>query len=513
VLTRNLEETNASQVARIGLTGGGFHVGRGYVVTCAHVLSLAAGLEWLSEEPPSTASLAAIPVVFPRSASGQSEFAANVVAWYPARLESARRREELSDIAVLRVEADPKILPPAARPRDRPAGTNEPFIAWGFPGDSAGAPRLNGTLAKGEVIDPDLAGFVEVRGTETVEYMLRPGFSGGPAFDSDGRLLGMVTQADPNDRRAFLITSGQIARAWPPFGRPYQGFLAFTEETARYFFGRDEETARLEAVLIRQLDRTRVMAVVGASGSGKSSLVHAGIEPRLHAKGWTVISLRPGRDRLLALETALLPLGGGAPATLDTLRRVAQAQENRNLLLVVDQFEELYTQSPDEERYTFLNLLFEIADNRRAPWVITFTLRSDFITPLIYDKRTRQVVENALFPLGPMTFDALRQAIIEPARVHFGVTFEDGLLERLVADALGSRSVEEVSAGRLPLLQLALTQLWELQDAVAKRISLAAYGEPPAGIGGITGAIERYAVEILDGTSYFVTTQATDFAQ
>jgi hypothetical protein len=255
------------------------------------------------------------------------------------------------------------------------------------------------------------------------------------------------------------------------------------------------------------------MAVVGASGSGKSSLVHAGIEPRLHAKGWTVISLRPGRDRLLALETALLPLGGGAPATLDTLRRVAQAQENRNLLLVVDQFEELYTQTPDEERYTFLNLLFEIADNRRAPWVITFTLRSDFITPLIYDKRTRQVVENALFPLGPMTFDALRQAIIEPARVHFGVTFEDGLLERLVADALGSRSVEEVSAGRLPLLQLALTQLWELQDAVAKRISLAAYGEPPAGIGGITGAIERYAVEILDGTSYFVTTQATDFAQ
>lgn len=503
MLTRNLQETNASLVARIGLTGGGFHVGRGYVITCAHLLNLAAGSDWLSEEPPSRASVAAIRVAFPRSASGQSEFAANLVAWYPARLESARRRDELCDIAVLRIEADPKILPATARPRDRPASTNEPFIAWGFPGDSAGAPRLNGTPAKGEVIDPDLAGFAEVRGTEPREYMLRPGFSGGPAFDSDGRLLGMVTQADPNDLRAVLITSSQIARAWPPFGRPYQGFLAFNEETARYFFGREEETARLEAVLIRQLDRTRVIAVVGASGSGKSSLVHAGLVPRLRAKGWTVISLRPGRDPLLALEAALLPLGVSAPVTLDTLRRVGHAQENRNLVLVVDQFEELYTQTPDEERSNFFNLLFGIANDRRASWVIIIIFRSDLVTPLTFDNRTNQVLEDASFWLGPMTFDALRKAIIEPARVHFGVIYEDGLLDRLVGDALGSTSVEKVSAGRLPLLQFALTQLWEWQEPVAKRISVAAYGDAPAGIGGITGAIERYAAEIL----------ATEFAE
>jgi hypothetical protein len=101
----------------------------------------------LCEERPSDTSIAAIPVVFPRSTSGQNEFAADLVAWYPARPESARRLDELCDIAVLRVEADPKILPPAVRARDRPAGTNEPFIAWGFPGDSAGAPRINGTLA------------------------------------------------------------------------------------------------------------------------------------------------------------------------------------------------------------------------------------------------------------------------------------------------------------------------------------------------------------------------------
>jgi hypothetical protein len=308
----------------------------------------------------------------------------------------------------------------------------------------------------------------------------------------------MVTQADPNDRRAFLITSGQIARAWPSFGRPYQGFLAFTEDTARYFFGREEETASLEAKLIRQLDRTqRVIGVVGASGSGKSSLVHAGLVPRLHAKGWTVISVRPGRDPLLALETALHPLGGGAPATPDTLRRVAHAQDDRSLLLVVDQFEELFTQTPDQDRYNFFRLLFEMASDRRTTWSIIFTLRSDFMTPLFSDSRTRQVVAEALFPLGPMTLGALREAILEPARVHFGVTFEDGLVGRLVEDVLGSSSVE-VSAGRLPLLQFALTQLWELQDAAAKRISLAAYGEAPVGIGGIAGAIERYAGEILD---------------
>jgi hypothetical protein len=431
----------------------------------------------LSQARPLPESVAAVRIAFPRAETGQSEYAAaNLVAWHPARPENARQRDELCDIAVLKVEIESPLLPPDVILRQRPPGENEPFVAWGFPGDSAGAPRVNGTSAKGEVIDHYAAGLVEIRGTEAVEYMLRPGFSGGPAFGLEGHLLGMVTQADRNDRRALLITSEHIARAWPPLGRPYQGFLAFTEETSRYFFGRQEETAELEALLAR----SRMIAVVGASGSGKSSLVQAGLVPRLRKNGWTVAAMRPGRDPLLALENALLPLGGTQSVTLDTLRRVAQAQRGHNLLLLVDQFEELWTQTPDEERGRFLSLLFEITGDGRIPSTTVFTLRSDFITPLLYDGRTRAVLQDAAYLLGPMTPASLRQAIIEPAG-HFGIAFDDDLREQLVTDTLGSSSTGAL-AGRLPLLQFALAQLWELQDSATKRIPLTAYGEPPAAL-------------------------------
>src|SRR5262249_943780 len=113
-------------------------------------------------------------------------------------------------------------------------------------------------------------------------------------------------------------------------------------------------------------------------------------------------------------------------------------------------------------------------------------------TPLYYDGRTRAVLQNASLHLGPMTHEALLKAITEPAARYFNVTFEKGLPEQLVADALGP-SPKVGSAGHLPLLQFALGQLWQVEDGVCRRISPATYGA----IGGLTGAIERYAAKIL----------------
>jgi WD40 repeat protein/DNA-binding SARP family transcriptional activator len=276
----------------------------------------------------------------------------------------------------------------------------------------------------------------------------------------------------------------------PPSARnPYKGLRAFGEGDADDFFGREHLTAEL----VNRLGAERFLAIVGPSGSGKSSVVLAGLVPAIRAGAipgsaeWRVAVTTPGGYPLEELEAALLRVAvNPSPWLIEQLRadergllravkRVLPDDESE-LLLVIDQLEEVFTLVEDEAvRVRFLTGLERAVRDPRSRLRIVTTLRADFYDrPLSYrdfGELLRGRVETVL-PLAP---DDLERAITEPA-ARVGVQLETGLLARIVADV-----VDE--PGALPLLQYALAELYERRSG--ERMTLEAYSS----IHGISGAI------------------------
>jgi WD40 repeat protein/DNA-binding SARP family transcriptional activator len=331
-----------------------------------------------------------------------------------------------------------------------------------------------------------------------------------------GRLaaeLGM--QPAPETRQlAELIRAGEVpgVPSLPSYLAhpcPYQGLFAFRAADALFFFGREAFSERLA----RAVGQRPMLAVIGPSGSGKSSVVFAGLLPRLRhdEEVWLTADFRPGRQPVHSLAGALLPLlepdmGEAAlPAEIDGLaHRLGQEQlalvevtdrilhknpGTSRLLLIVDQFEELYTLCLEEETcQRFLDVLLQLISPALLPATFTrrlhvvLTLRADFMGRALAYRPLADVLQDADVKLGPMTRQELSRAILEPARTQ-GVTFQDGLVERIL-DEVGDRE------GNLPLLEFALTQLWEWQ--AADQLTHAAY----EAIGQVKGALARYAEEV-----------------
>ncbi|MGH3054030.1 MAG: hypothetical protein ACRDL7_03515, partial [Gaiellaceae bacterium] len=279
----------------------------------------------------------------------------------------------------------------------------------------------------------------------------------------------------------------------------YKGLRAFAEDDADDFFGREALTEHL----VERIAETRFLGVVGPSGSGKSSVVRAGLVPRLRqgalpgSERWYVAEMFPGAYPLEELEAALLRVGDKAPAGLleqlerdetGLLRAVKQllVDDDAELVLVVDQLEEVFTLVEDEARRTqFLALLERAVGDPHAKLRVVVTLRADFYDrPLLYSgfaELLRDYVE-AVVPLKAEEFE---RAIAGPAE-RVGARFEPGLLSELVADVSDE-------PGALPLLQYALTELYERREG--STLTRDAYGE----IGGISGALAGRAEEIYDG--------------
>jgi DNA-binding SARP family transcriptional activator len=282
---------------------------------------------------------------------------------------------------------------------------------------------------------------------------------------------------------------------------PYKGLRAFVEDDAEDFFGRE----RLTSDLIARLGADRFLAVVGPSGSGKSSVVLAGLVPALRtgvipgSARWKVAVATPGAYPLEELEAALLRVAANAPPSLieqlgadelGLLRAVKRIlpQDDTELLLVVDQLEEVFTLVEDEARRThFLSLIERAVRDPRSRLRVVVTLRADFYDrPLVYRDFAglmRDRIETVL-PLSP---DELERAITRPVD-GVGVDLEDGLLSSIVADV-----VDE--PGALALLQYALTELYERRDGAT--LPRAAYRE----IGGISGALAGRAEALYEERS------------
>ena len=297
---------------------------------------------------------------------------------------------------------------------------------------------------------------------------------------------------------------------------PYRGLFHFGPNDAAVFFGREAVVDTLQ----RALRRRAVLPLLGASGSGKSSVVFAGLVPRLEREGhWRYSYFRPGTDPFHALALALVPLyAPDVDATEGILqaRRLAEALRTGELpladvlarvrhhaplerpLLIADQFEELYSLCPEEgTRRAFLEVLFRgfaaagsaSSDPSAAsaqPEVprLLLTMRADFLGSALAYRPFAELFQRegdgkAAVMLGPMNDTELREAIEKPAATQ-SVAFESGLVERILADVAAE-------PGHLPLLEFALTQLWSRRQG-----ALLTHGAYTA-IGGVEGALARHA--------------------
>jgi WD40 repeat protein/basic membrane lipoprotein Med (substrate-binding protein (PBP1-ABC) superfamily)/DNA-binding SARP family transcriptional activator/energy-coupling factor transporter ATP-binding protein EcfA2 len=294
-----------------------------------------------------------------------------------------------------------------------------------------------------------------------------------------------------------------------PGSPPYKGLEYFDVGDADLFFGREKLTAHLAG---RLREGERLLFVVGASGSGKSSLVRAGLIPALKrgeplfdgsnppegSPDWLLHVIQPTAQPLETLATSLChdePYPPSVAALIDDLhqdprtlhlcaRRLCQAQDAPRLLLVVDQFEELFTLCQDEgERTAFIaNLLTAVDPDSAGPTTVVVTLRADFYAHCAQYPQLRQQLAKHQEYIGPMSSEELRQAIEEPAR-QGAWEFEPGLVDLILRDVRGQ-------PGSLPLLSHALLETWRRRRG--RILTLKSYAES----GSVHGAIARTAETI-----------------
>lgn len=285
---------------------------------------------------------------------------------------------------------------------------------------------------------------------------------------------------------------------------PFKGLEAFQQRDAAFFFGREEMVARA----LRHLRTKRFLAVVGASGSGKSSLVRAGIIPQIRQgalrSGETspIIIFSPGANPMQAFAERLHPLlnqpgpedytateiatelhqPDALSGMIDTIR--SHTPDMQHLIIVVDQFEEAFTHAAPAETRTFIDVLVAAVQDVNADVRIIITMRADFFGNLSeYPGFAALFEQENLLIVTEMTTANLLRAIEGPVQA-VGMSYEAGLVDRILED------VKE-QPGSLPLLQYALRELFKRRDGL--KLTNAAYDE----IGGVRSALARHAESIF----------------
>lgn len=354
------------------------------------------------------------------------------------------------------------------------------------------------------------------------------------ALDAGGELARLVPAQRPAAGAAVRPDAVRAGGGAAPDGAaavcPYRGLAAYGPQDAPWFFGRDGDTAELAARLAGRTGRG-ALAVVAPSGAGKSSLLRAGLLPALRrgvlpvtgAGDWPVVLCTPGAHPLKELLRCAGEVLGAAAAEITPeeladrpdrlLEAAAVARGGPGLVLVVDQFEEVFTLCEDErERRAFVRVLHALAgasgsagtadaaagaaggtrpganpDSACATTAVVIGIRADFCGHCLDHPELVEVFTHGLFALGPMSGAQLREAITGPA-ARAGLTLEGGLVELLLRD-LGDGSA--ANAGSLPLLAHTLLITW--QQRAGTTLTVAGYEMT----GGIHGAVARTAESVF----------------
>ena len=326
------------------------------------------------------------------------------------------------------------------------------------------------------------------------------------------RVIARATEKDAKERfndalelaAAFRAAIEGVATVPEPVGEirnPYKGLRAFLEADTADFFGREALTQRLLRRLKDDSEASRFLAVVGPSGSGKSSVVRAGLVPALRrgalegSERWYVIDLLPGSHPMRELESALLALAiEPPPSLLDMLEGdrlgLVRATElilpdpDAELVIVLDQLEEVFTLVEDEdERLHVLECLRAAATAAGTRVRVVTTLRADFFDQPLSIRGFGDLLAERTEAITPLSLEELERAIVAPAD-RAGLSVEPRLLAAMIADVADR-------PGTLPLLQYALTELAERREDGL--LTLAGYRR----IGGVSGALARRAEQIF----------------
>jgi WD40 repeat protein/DNA-binding SARP family transcriptional activator len=281
---------------------------------------------------------------------------------------------------------------------------------------------------------------------------------------AEAELAGDVLEFQVAEQRSAFDEDGDA-----PVTCPYKGLASFGTSDTEYFFGRE----RLVAELVARLVGAPLLGVVGPSGSGKSSVLRAGLLPALAAgvlpgsEAWEQVVIRPGEHPLRELQ-----------------RETADIDRGRRVVLAVDQFEETFTSCRDEdERAAFVAALAQMARGGRDNGVVVLAVRADQYGRCAQDPELAGLLADNHVLVGAMRRDELRRAVECPA-TRVGLRVEPRLVDALVSEV-------QDAPGALPLLSAALLELWQRRDGWHLRY--AAYEQT----GGVRGAVARLAEDAI----------------
>ena len=476
------------------VAGHGVLVDDEHVATCAHVINAALGRDLQS---PTSAVGEVVRLEFPLLAqltAAPPERHARVDAW-----ACPGTSFEGIDVAGLTLVSEPRPTGAAPMPlasEHRIAGDVLLYgTVVGRPGGWVAA-RLRPLVAPHRQQIDQLAHDA---------FSARPGFSGTPVVDAaTGHVLGLLvaTAADRGSSDIYAIPLPSVVASWPEVfapipPSPYKGLRAFESTDRDLFFGR----ASAVQELVRAVGTRALVPVVGASGVGKSSVVHAGLLPRLKDQqaGWGFVTIRPRPTLLTALAAGLARLcGSGVPVPVADLEEwqerlsdlvgaaelACAGSAKERVLVTVDQFEEVLAQDCD----LLLRQLADLPDDGLL--TVVLTLREDsfgtfFVRHASFGERLRL----SAVALRGMDAAELAEVIREPAALR-GVRISDRLVDELVGEVRDR-------PGALPLLEFSLDQMWRTIRAEQPLLSFDAYEE----IGRLDGALAAHADRVLDGLS------------
>jgi WD40 repeat protein len=437
------------------------------LLTAAHVANLSLGRAAGAADRPS----GSVVVDFPLLAPGQ-RFHAEVEHWVPPG--DGHR----SDIAGLRLLESPSLPVPPAPIVDDEASFDSMGTVLGFPARADDGVWSIVRLRGGQGV-----GWTQIDLDQVSQFPIEQGFSGAPVWDpTRGTVVGMVTHAwrGGGIQSAYMVPAAGLFEAWPGLRElarppsPYPGLRQFTEDDAEMFFGRDDLAEQIAALAATNA----IVTVTGGSGVGKSSLLAAGVMPRLRSRT-DILTVRcvpgeaqtPVRALALALADACEPgadaarrlgtvdsyvhamsVGQTAEIVTDLLRR----RQRRQLVVVIDQFEQVLAAA--KEQIAFFGAVLTALVSTAGRPCLMLGIRQDFIPLAGRDPYLSELITRAYqIPVPELDTAGLREAIERPLQRLQTVRFESQLVDQLIAEVEGQ-------PGRLPLMQFALSHLWERQS-------------------------------------------------